>query len=151
MIAPDANLLIYAHQTTSPFHRKARAWLEDILSSTVPVGLPSLSVYAFLRFMTNPKLQKSPLNFAQASALVDSWLAVPQCHILYPGERHWQILRDLSGQVRLYGSHITDAAIAATAIEYGAVVHTNDRDFARFPGLRWQNPLEDSAPHRGRP
>lgn len=106
------------------------------------MGIPILSVYAFLRFVTHPRHLQIPATFAQPGAIVNSWLAVPHVRILYPGERHWSILQQLSTKVRLSGAQITDAAIAAIAIEYGATVHTNDRDFARFPGLRWHNPLE---------
>jgi predicted nucleic acid-binding protein len=73
---------------------------------------------------------------------MDSWLSLPQVLLLNPGDRHWVLLRGLSEQLRLSGVQVTDAAIAAIAIEYGAVIHTNDRDFARFPGLRWVNPLD---------
>jgi toxin-antitoxin system PIN domain toxin len=142
MIAPDANLLVYAYEASSPFYSKARIWFERILSANEPVGIPVLCLHAFLRFVTNPRIVESPLALPDAIALTNSWLALPQVRILHPGERHWRILQQLSTEVRLSGAQITDAAIAAIAIEYGATVHTNDRDFARFPGLRWQNPLE---------
>jgi toxin-antitoxin system PIN domain toxin len=142
VIAPDANLLIYAYDAASPFYRASRSWIEGLLSSPEAVGIPLLSVHAFLRFSTDRRIVPSPRTFAQAAEIVNSWLALPQVRILYPGDRHWELLQRLSEQVRLSGAQITDAAIAAIAIEYGAVVHTNDRDFARFPGLRWVNPLE---------
>lgn len=142
MIAPDVNLLIYAYQLPSPFHPKAHLWLQQILSGREPVGIPVLCLHGFLRFVTNPRIVQKPLTLPDAAAIVNSWLAVPHVRILYPGERHWSILQQLSTKVRLSGAQITDAAIAAIAIEYGATVHSNDRDFARFPGLRWHNPLE---------
>jgi toxin-antitoxin system PIN domain toxin len=141
MIAPDANLLIYANSPTSPFYSASRRWLEQILSSSEPVGIPLLSVYAFLRFVTNDRIASRPLTFLHACAVVDTWLAVPHVQLLYPGERHWLLLQQLAEEVPFRGAHVTDAAIAAIAIEYGATVHTNDRDFARFPGLRWFNPI----------
>jgi toxin-antitoxin system PIN domain toxin len=142
LIAPDANLLIYAHHPTSPFHKRAKVWLEDALSGSETVGIPTVSIYGFLRFITNPAFQSRPLTFASASAVVASWISIPNTHILHPGDRHWEILRDIGTKVRIRGGLVTDAVLAATAIEYGAIVHTNDRDFARFPGLRWHNPLE---------
>jgi hypothetical protein len=142
LIAPDANLLIYAHQPSSPFHNRAKVWFEQMLSSSEPVGIPSVSVYGFLRFMTNPRFQPHPVTFGAASAAVDGWIAATSVRILYPGDRHWQILRELGSKVHIRGGLVTDAVLAAIAIEHSAIVHTNDRDFARFPGLRWHNPLE---------
>jgi len=91
--------------------------------------------------MTNSKLHPKPATFHQASEIVDAWLDLPHVQILYPGDRHWGLLKELGVATRASGKFITDVAIAATALEYGAVVHTNDRDFARFPNLRWHNPL----------
>lgn len=145
MIAPDANLLIYAYQTTSPFHAQARQWIEKLYVGEESIGIPILSVYGFLRFMTNPKINPKPATYSQANAIVDSWLAIPKLHILYPGDRHLRLMHDLSRHVRIAGSDVTDLAIAAIAIEYGAIVHTHDRGFARFPGLRWQNPLAQNS------
>jgi hypothetical protein len=142
VIAPDANLLIYANDPVSPFHSASRSWLESILSGQEPVGIPVLSIYGFLRFVTNPRLGRNPVSFQKASDIVNTWLELPQVNILYPGDRHWDLLQQLAAQVRIGGNIITDATIAAIALEYGAVIHTNDRDFARFPGLRWHNPLE---------
>lgn len=142
MIAPDANLLIYAYDKDSPFNRRAARWLDSLLSSGEPIGIPLFTVHGFLRFVTNSRLHKRPATFREASSIVESWLALPAVRILYPGERHWGLFQELCTGARVRGADLTDAAIAATAIEYGAIVHTNDRDFARFPGLRWHNPLE---------
>lgn len=116
--------------------------MESIFSGSEPVGLPILSVHGFLRFVTHPRHVQVPVTFSQASAIVNSWLAQPNVSLLQPADRHWTILQQFSSQVRLTGAQITGAAIAATAIEYGATIHSNDRDFARFPGLRWFNPLQ---------
>jgi uncharacterized protein len=148
MIAPDANLLIYSYNPAAPEHAKSQAWLERLFSETEPVGIPVLSLYGFLRFVTHPRHMVRPASFLEASSIVDSWLALAHVRILYPGDRHWLLMQQLSQQVRLSGPQITDAAIAAIAIEYGAVVHTNDRDFARFPGLRWLNPLARPLPSK---
>jgi toxin-antitoxin system PIN domain toxin len=139
MIAPDANLLIYAYTPKDPFHKASRAWLEDILSGTEPVGIPILSIHAFMRVLTHPR---AAVPFRQAAAAVDSWIDLPHVRILYAGDQHWMLYQQLCSQLRVGGTQLTDAAIAAIALEYGAIIHTNDRDFARFPEVRWHNPLQ---------
>jgi toxin-antitoxin system PIN domain toxin len=138
MIAPDANLLIYAYTPKDQFHKASRAWLENILSGIEPVGIPILSIHAFMRVQTHPRVG---VAFRKAAATVDSWLDLPHVRILYPSDRHWLLYQQLCSELQIGGAQLTDAAIAAIAIEHGAVIHTNDRDFARFPGLRWHNPL----------
>jgi toxin-antitoxin system PIN domain toxin len=141
VIVLDANLLLYAYDAGSPQHESARAWIERVFSEGEPVGLPWQTVAAFLRVITSPKLRGDRCTVQEAAAIVDQWLAQPNVRLLGPGERHWSILRSamLEGQVR--GPLITDAQLAALAVEHGGVLHTTDRDFARFPGLRWTNPL----------
>ena len=141
MIVPDANLLIYANHVTSTFHRPSRVWLETTLASDEAVGLPPPCIYAFLRFMTNPKIHPKPPTFKVVAEIVDSWLVLPNVRILYPGDRHWELMKQLGADSRAAGNFVTDVAIAAIALEYSATVHTNDRDFARFPGVRWHMPL----------
>jgi toxin-antitoxin system PIN domain toxin len=148
VIAPDANLLIYAYAPSDPNHAAGKTWLEGILSNPEPVGLPIQTIYAFLRVVTNPRSTITPLTFSKAARVVNAWLEMPHVRILYPGDRHWELLQRLAEQVRVSGPQITDAVIAAIAIEYDAVIHTNNRDFARFPGLRWVNPLEASRKTR---
>jgi uncharacterized protein len=143
MIAIDANLLIYAHSSSSPDHAASLAWFESCLDSDEPVGIPNLCVHAFLRFVTNPKIADRPLSFEDGVEVVDRWLLSPHLSILYPGNNHWSIVTRLAQRSRLRGAILTDAFIAATAIEYGATLFTHDRDFARFAGLRWHDPLED--------
>jgi len=141
MIVPDANLLIYAYTPKDPFHEASRAWLEGILSGFEPVGIPILCIHAFMRVQTDLR-GPNPVSFAQAAAVVDSWLVLPHVHILSPGDRHWLLFQQICSPVRISGTQLTDAAIAAIAKEYGGTIHTNDRDFQRFPGLRVQNPLQ---------
>ena len=141
MIVVDANLLLYAYDASSAAHDAARAWLEETLSSSDPVGLPWATLLAFLRISTNPRALTRPLSMAEASAIVDAWLSQPCVTIAEPGERHWEVLAGLlaAGQVR--GPLVSDAHLAALAIEHGATLATTDRDFARFDGLRTSNPL----------
>jgi len=143
MIAPDANLLIYAYAPNDPHHEASWIWLETVLTHSEPVGIPIHSIYAFVRVVTNPRSTSIPLSFS-AAKIVDSWVELPHVRILYPGERHWRLIHQLSQSVSIRGAQLTDAAVAALAIEFGAIVYTNDRDFARYPGLRWHNPLKPS-------
>ncbi len=141
MIVLDANILLYAYDATSSHHTRARRWIESVFSDGEPVGLPWQTVAAFLRIATNPRLPGERLNLDEAVQVVDRWFAQPNVQLLAPGEGYWLLLRQmiLEGQAR--GPLITDAQLAALTIEHGGVLHTTDRDFARFPGLRWKNPL----------
>jgi toxin-antitoxin system PIN domain toxin len=141
MIVPDGNLLIYANHPTSSFHALSRAWLEATLSSSELVGIPAISIYAFLRFITSSKIHPRPATFLEASQVVEAWLGLPNVRMLYPGDRHWHLLKQLGSDTRASGKFITDVVIAAIAVEHGGIVHTNDNDFARFSGVRWHNPL----------
>jgi toxin-antitoxin system PIN domain toxin len=100
-----------------------------------------LSLWAFLRISTNPRVFERPLTMTEAEAAVAAWLAQPVAGILDPGERHWDILRALARDGQTSGPLVMDAALAAIAIEHGATLCTTDRDFARFDGLKWENPL----------
>ena len=142
MIVVDANLLLYAHDAGSAHHLPARRWLEKILSGHEPVGLAWTAVLAFLRVGTNSRLRRDAPGVDEAIAIVGGWLERPIVTLLNPGERHWEILRKLltTGQAR--GPLVTDAHLAALAIEHGAALATTDRDFARFPGLTFFNPLD---------
>jgi len=105
-----------------------------------------LTVWAFLRIATNPRVFERPLSMAEAEYHVSSWLAQPVAGILEPGERHWEILQQLTAQGQASGPLVMDAALAAIAIEHGATLCTTDRDFARFPGLTWTNPIASRPP-----
>jgi toxin-antitoxin system PIN domain toxin len=142
MIILDANVLLYAYDATALHHAEARTWLENVFSGGTPVGMPWQTVGAFLRIVTNPRLPGQRFTMEDAIAVIDTWFQQPNVRFLAPGENHWQILREelLEGQVR--GPLVTDAQLAALTIEYGGVLQTTDRDFARFTGLRWNNPLD---------
>lgn len=142
MIVLDANLLIYSYNRGSFHHAGARAWLENTLSSIEVVGLPWQAVSAFLRVMTNPKLPAERFDLEQAARIVDLWLAHPNVQVLTPGVGYWPLFRRMVVEGRAAGPRVSDAEIAALTMEYGGVLYTADRDFARFPGLRWKNPLE---------
>ncbi len=141
MIVVDANLLIYAYDLDSAHHKKSLSWLEELLSGVEAVGLPWQSVSAFLRVITNRRLPGMRVALEQAVQVVDEWLLQPNVQILVPADQHWSVLRQMIREGQASGPLVSDAEIAAITIEQGAVLHTTDRDFARFPGLRWKNPL----------
>ena len=141
MIVLDANLLLYAYVRELPFHAEASRWLAQVFSEEPLVGIPWQSIGAFMRVSTHKRLSAGDASVDRVLSIVDSWLRLANVRLLVPGEKHWPILRDtiLRGQVR--GPRLTDAQLAALTIEHGGILHTTDRDFARFPGLRWVNPL----------
>jgi uncharacterized protein len=141
VILVDANLLIYAIDSDSPQHERARPWLERALSDAAPVGLPWIVLLAFVRITTRAGIMRRPLALAEALAYVDSWLQQPCVEIVAPGEHHWPILRRLLEATGTAGNLTSDAHIAALALERGAAVCSTDHDFARFPGIRHVNPL----------
>ena len=142
MILIDDNLLLYAYDSTAPEHPKARGWLEEVLAKPEPVLFPWQSIHAFLRIATNPRAWRTPLTIEEARAIVDEWLSLPNVLTPSPGERHWDILRELVADSQCRGPLVADAVLAALAIEHGAELCTNDRDFSRFPELRVVNPLQ---------
>lgn len=141
MIIPDVNLLVHAYNSESPRHAKARAWWERTLGEPGPVGLAWSVALGYIRIVTHPRILMNPLPPASACAHVEAWLAQPQVALLHPGDRHAAILFDLLRKLGTAGNLTTDAHLAALAIEHQAEVYSTDADFARFPGLRWRNPL----------
>jgi toxin-antitoxin system PIN domain toxin len=142
VIIPDVNLLIHAYNTGSPVHESARNWWEETLSHPAPsVGLPWVVALGYIRLTTHPRVMSAPLTASEACADVETWLAQPQVTLLHPGDRHATTLFHLLRNLGTAGNLTTDAYLAALAMEYQATLHTTDADFARFPGLRWENPL----------
>jgi toxin-antitoxin system PIN domain toxin len=141
MLIPDTNLLIYAYDATCPVHKRAKAWWETALSGVEPVGIPWIVVLAFVRLMTHPMVSENPMTIAQCQATVSEWLAVRHVRLLTPTATTLQVFFDMLAAAGTGGNLTTDAMIAAHAIEHGARVYSNDRDFGRFPKIFWQNPL----------
>ncbi|MBV9628763.1 MAG: type II toxin-antitoxin system VapC family toxin [Xanthobacteraceae bacterium] len=138
-------MLLYAYHPRAEQHDPSRAWLEDALTGQDLVRFAWLTLWAFLRIATHPRVFARPLSTAEAEAAISSWLAQPVAGILDPGERHWEILCGLVREGQAAGPLVMDAVIASIAIEHGATVYTADRDFSRFPGLRWINPLASKS------
>jgi uncharacterized protein len=145
MILVDANLLIYAYNKAAKEHKRARRWVEAAFSGPVPVRLSWVVVLAFLRITTNPNVFRHPLSVAEATKIVDDWLAQPAVALLEPTERHWALLREQISKGQAIGPLTTDAHLAALAIEHGATVYTSDSDFSRFPDVTTVNPLTPPA------
>lgn len=139
----DANVLIYAVDKTSHFHAEAKGWLEDALNGPSRVGLPWVSLTAFQRIVTHPRASDSPLTPEDGWRHVSDWLNTEQAWIAAPGLRHAEILGGLITDNQLRGNLVTDAHIAAIALEHGVGVVSFDGDFARFAELNWVNPARD--------
>jgi toxin-antitoxin system PIN domain toxin len=137
----DANLLLYAVDRDSRWHHSAAAWLEEVLSGPTRVGFPWPTLLAFLRIATHPRAARSPLTAEAAWAYVADWLASEAAWIPTPTARHAEILQRLVIVHDLRGNLIPDAHLAALAIEHGLPVLSTDSDFARFPEIRWIDPL----------
>jgi uncharacterized protein len=137
----DANLLLYAYNADAPQQAAAAQWLAKLLESGEIAALPWVTVWAFIRISTNPRVWANPKPAKEAFAIVAEWLAQPGVVPLQPGPRHGEILEKLVCEYGATGPLITDAVLAALAMEYGASLASTDQDFRRFPDLRWLNPL----------
>ena len=141
MILIDANILIYASLNKFSQHEPAREWLDTQLNGVTRVGLPWVTLVAFLRIATNPRSFRRPVPMRAACEQVSQWLAREPVWIPEPTERHGEALTELLALPGMYGNLVTDAHLAALAIEHGLTLCSTDGDFARFPKLQWVNPL----------
>ena len=137
----DLNILLYAINRDSDAHARARAFVEAVLAGDEAIGIPWTVVLGFLRLATSARVFPVPLSVAQAIDVVDRWFYRPAVSPIGPGDRHWEILRDLLRETGAAANLTTDAHLAALAIERGAELCSTDSDFARFRGLRWTSPL----------
>lgn len=140
MILLDANLLVYAHTPESDRHGRANAWLEEVLNGSAKVALPWPTLLAFVRLMGNRSIVSRPVPLSRSWSRVVEWLALPQTWIPLPTDRHAGILEGLLDQ-ESRPDLVSDAHLAALAIEHGLTVCSTDGDFARFSGVQWVNPL----------
>lgn len=141
MILVDANLLVYACNQALPQHEAARRWLDGRLNDTPKVGLPWASLLAFVRLVSNPRIFQRPVSVTEAWRQVEEWLALEVTWTPEPTERHREILGPMLNRIDGKSNLVPDAHLAALAIEHGLLLYSTDGDFARFPGLRWENPL----------
>jgi toxin-antitoxin system PIN domain toxin len=137
----DANILLYSVDESSRFHSESADWLTAALNGPRRVGLPWISLIAFLRIVTNQRALEQPLSASKAWQIIDGWLAAPTAWIPAPGVGHHEILRHLTVDHDLRAGLITDAVLAALCIEHGLEIISADSDFARFTQLTWINPI----------
>jgi toxin-antitoxin system PIN domain toxin len=138
----DVNVLLYAYDREASQHGVCSAWLESALNSEELVALPWLTLLAFLRITTNSKAYKRPLRNDEACEIVSGWIARPNVRLIEAGERFWEVLRSQMLEAQVSGPMVSDAALAALAIEQGAAMVSVDRDFRRFRGLQLIDPTE---------
>ena len=142
MIVPDLDLLIYAYNEESEFHQAAQTWWQELVAGTETIGIPWQVSDGFIRQASNASLMAVPWTPASAAREVRRWLDNDHIIPLAPGPRYPEILEQILAATGATRRMVTDATIAALALENGAEVHThNARDFQRFPGLLWRNPL----------
>jgi toxin-antitoxin system PIN domain toxin len=141
LILVDANLLIYSYAEEMPQHPAANGWLNRQLNESPRVGLPWPSLLAFVRLVSNPKAFRQPVPMQTAWDQVESWLNLPSVWVPGPTSRHSEILGSLLCQPGMHPNQVPDCHLAALAIEHDLTVYSSDRDFERFQGVRWINPL----------
>jgi toxin-antitoxin system PIN domain toxin len=142
MFLPDVNVLVYAHREESPNHLAYLRWLENLISGTQVYGSADLILSGFLRIVTHPRIFDPPSSYEHALAFVEEIRGQTNCMIIRPDARHWEIFCRLCQESNVKGSLISDAYLAALAIESGCTWISTDRDFGRFRGLTWHHPLE---------
>lgn len=141
MILVDANLLLYAEDSLSEHHEVARNWWDAQLSGSEPVALCWPVLTAFIRIGTNARLHQRPLTLKEASERVQSWFDQPCVQIIQPTDQHWAIFQQMLRSGNAVGNLVSDAHLAALAVEHNCVLHSTDADFSRFKGLKWKNPI----------
>jgi hypothetical protein len=140
MVLPDVNVLIYAFRKDDPFHPVCNPWLTSVIAGEARFGMSRLAMSALVRVTTNTRSYRQLSTLAEAFTFCDYIASQPNCQLVEPGDRHWDIFQRLCIETDTRGPRITDAWFAALAIEWSCEWVTMDRDFARFPGLKWSVP-----------
>ncbi len=141
MMLLDVNVLVYAHREDAPGHAGFREWLAAVASSDQAFGLADLVLAGFVRVVTHPRVFSAPSPLETALRFAEELRGLPQAVTIAPGPRHWEIFTGLCKGASARGNLVPDAYLAALAIESGSEWITTDRDYGRFPGLRWRHPL----------
>ncbi|CAN5569545.1 type II toxin-antitoxin system VapC family toxin [soil metagenome] len=141
MILIDANLLLYAEDSLSEHHAAAREWWDEQLSGSEPVAFCWSALSAFIRVSTNARLHRRPLTLKEATERVESWFQQPCARVIHATEEHWKCFQRMLRTGNATGNLVSDAHLAALAVEHNCILHSTDSDFSRFPGLRWRNPI----------
>lgn len=140
MILPDVNVLIYAFRPDAPHHALCRPWLQSVVGSEPRFAISPLTLSALIRVTTNFSAFNEPSSIEEACRFCDYLLEHPRCQVVEPREGHWGIFKRLIIETQTRGKRVSDAWFAALAIEWGCEWISMDRDFARFPGLKWSMP-----------
>jgi uncharacterized protein len=140
MDLPDVNVLVYAFRPDLEHHARCRTWLSNAINGEAQFGLSRLALSAVVRITTNGKSFRQPSTLDEVFEFCRVLMQQPNCQLVEPGDRHWSIFQRLCDVANITGSRVTDAWFAALAIEHGCEWITFDRDFARFPGLKWSRP-----------
>lgn len=140
MVLPDVNVLIYAFRPDAPHHDRCSAWLQSVVTGNARFGLSPLALSAVVRITTDRRIYTEPSTALEAFSFCNNLLDQPHCQVVEPGERHWDIFQRICVETPMHGPRTTDAWFAALAIEWGCEWISMDRDFARFPELRWRKP-----------
>jgi len=141
MLLTDINVLIYAARTEMPKHEDFAQWLSELVNGSSSFGMSDQVLSGFMRIATHPGVFEDPLSTDEAIAFVETIRERPNCVQIAPGARHWPIFTGLCRRAGAIGKLIPDAYFAALAIEHGCEWITTDRDYARFPGLKWRTPF----------
>lgn len=142
MLLPDVNILVYAYREDAPGHPRFREWLEDLVNGDQAYCMSDIVLSGFLRVVTHSAVFNPPSPIDDALAFVEDVRRQPNCVVLAPGARHWEIFARLCQRSGVRGNLVPDAYLAALAIESGSEWITMDGDYARFPGLRWRRPFD---------
>jgi toxin-antitoxin system PIN domain toxin len=137
----DVNVLVYVYHADLPEHLRTNAWLKEQIAEGRPLAVSWPTLWGFLRISTNPRAWKAPMSVGQVFGIVNDLMELPEVFMLNPGPRHAEILEMLVQEYKLVGPRMSDAVLAAIAIEHGASIASTDRDFRRFETVRWVNPL----------
>jgi hypothetical protein len=145
MILVDVNVLIYAFRSDANRHREHHRWLLAVLNGSSVFGMSEQVLSAVLRVTTHPRVFRVPSTVEQVFTFTNALREHPLCRLIHPGASHWTIFQSLCTRANAKGNLVTDAWYAALAIESGCTWVTTDRDYSRFPGLSWTDPLSDSG------
>jgi hypothetical protein len=145
MKLPDVNVLIYAHREDADEHEAYASWLENLVNKDEPFAISEIVLSGFIRIVTHPKIFRPATPMAIALDFCERLLAWPRSVMLLPTGRHWELFTKLCRDSQIKGALVSDAYLAALAIEHGCELVTTDGDFSRFEGLRWQHPLSTAT------
>lgn len=140
MIILDVNVLLAAHRADHPHHALVRPWLEDLLGGNEPFAVPGVVWASFIRVSTSRRIFTVPTPLPDAFEFLRAMRAQPRHVELEPSEHHLEVFEQLCVGTDAAGDLAADAYLAAIAIERGSALASLDRDFARFPSLRWVRP-----------